>query len=194
MAIRQAGNEGAVTSRMSRRKWLKSLVIGGSIAVFGGAVAVVRTGGYPLDPGTLAKLRILSPWQYILVRDLARRLVAPDRSEGVPTSDEVGVAQFVDGYLAEMRPLLRRDVFSMLRFVEQLAPLGSGLLSRFTELSATDQDRVLSALEASHIDQLRAGFQATKALIMMGYYRHPKTFAILGYRGPLISPQETGAP
>ncbi|HEX9294429.1 MAG TPA: gluconate 2-dehydrogenase subunit 3 family protein [Polyangiaceae bacterium] len=170
------------------------MAIGGTVSVLGGTVALVRSCGYDVDAATEAKLRVLAPWQYVVVRDVARRMVAPDRSEGVPTPDEVGVAEFVDRYLMDLRPALRRDVLRMLRYLEQLAPLASGLVHRFTALSAPDQDRVLGALEASQTDLLRAGFQAMKGLVMMGYYRDPKTFSILGYRGPLLAMPDKGTP
>jgi hypothetical protein len=192
-SIREATN-GTPEPRLGRRKWLQSLVIGGVLSAFGGAVALVRTGGYGVDAATSGRLRVLAPWQYAVVRDVARRMLAADRSEGVPSADDVGVAEFVDGYLADMRPSLRRDLLRFLRFVEQLAPLGSVSFHRFTELAPIDQDEVLSALEASHIDALRAGFQALKSLVMMGYYRDPRTFAILGYRGPLLGLSEQGRP
>jgi len=175
---------------MGRRKWLQSLIMGGSLAAVGGAVAWVRTGGYSLDPEARNKLVGLAPWEFLLVRALARRVVAPDRASGVVTPDEVGVAEFVDRYVSEMRPALKIDVLRMLRFVEQLAPFRCGLLSRFTDLDEADQDRVLAALESSSIDQLRAGFQAIKGLVMMGYYRDPRTFPILGYRGPFVAASE----
>jgi hypothetical protein len=171
---------------ISRRKWLRSVLVGGTLAALGGAVALFRTAGYEGLPVSAAALRVLTPWQYAVVRAVARRMVAADRAEGVPSPDEVGVAEFVDGYLVEMRPALRRDVFRLLRYIEQLAPLGSGYKSRFTDLSPNDQDEVLRDLEASRFDQLRAGFQAMKSLVMMGYYRDPRTFAILGYAGPLV--------
>ncbi len=189
-----AGKRGVGTHRMGRRKWLQSLIIGGSLGVFGGLVALVRTSGYSLDPAVRQQLRFLAPWEFLLVRDLARRLVAPDRSSGVVAPDEVGVAEFVDRYVSEMRPSLRVDLQRMLRFVEQLAPIRSGSLRRFTDLSAADQDAVLSALESIGIDHLRAGFQSIKGLIMMGYYRDPRTFRILGYGGPLIVAPEEPAP
>jgi hypothetical protein len=37
---------------------------------------------------------------------------------------------------------------------------------------------------------MRAGFQALKGLVMMGYYRDPRTFRILGYKGPLVPDAE----
>jgi hypothetical protein len=177
-------------SAISRRKWLRSAVIGGTLAALGGAVAVLRTGGYEAPAPNMPELRVLAPWQYAVFRAVARRMVAADRSEGVLSPDEVGVTEFVDGYLVEMRPALRRDLLRMLRYVEQLAPIGAGFAGRFTDLLPRDQDEVLLALEASRFGQLRAGFQALKSLVMMGYYRDPRTFSILGYGGPLL----TGGP
>ena len=173
-------------SAISRRKWLGSALVGGTLAALGGVVALFRTAGYEGLPRTAAQLRVLAPWQYVVVRTVARRMVAADRAEGVLSPDEVGVAEFVDGYLVEMRPRLRRDLFRMLRYLEQLAPLGSGFAGRFTDLEPKEQDEVLLALEASRFDQLRAGFQAIKSLVMMGYYRDARTFAILGYGGPFV--------
>ena len=175
-----------------RRKWLGSLLIGGALSAVGGAVAMVRTTGYRLPAAV--ELRVLAPWQYAVVGAAARRIVAADRAEGVPTPDEVGVAEFIDGYLVEMRPSMRRDVFRLLRYIEQLAPMGSGFHRRFTELSPSEQDEVLLGLEASRFDQLRAGFQAMKSLVMMGYYRDARTFAILGYGGPFVMDPAKGAP
>ena len=189
-----AGNESPDATGLARRKWLASLVIGGSLSLVGGAVALVRTSGYAIDDATRARLRALVPWQFAVVRAAADRILAPDRSHGVPTAQELGVAEFIDGYLVEMSSGKRDDFFRFLRVLEQLAPLASGFLPRFTELSTADQDRVLSALESSKVDRLRAGFEAMKSLAMMGYYRDPRSFAILGYRGPLLQMPEDGAP
>jgi len=179
---------------LGRRKWLGSLLIGGGLAALGGAVALVRSSGYRVSSEAARALRVLVPWQYLVVRDVARRMVAADRAQGVPSPDEVGVTEFIDGYLVDMRPALRRDFLRLLRYVEQLAPLGSGLTARFTELSPNEQDEVLGSLEASRFDELRAGFQALKSIVMMGYYRDARTFAILGYGGPFVLDPPEPAP
>ena len=121
-------------------------------------------------------------------------MVASDRAEGAPSPDDVGVAEFVDDYLLGMRAALRRDVFRLLAYIEQLAPIGAGYKQRFTELLPDEQDEVLLALEASRFDQLRAGFQAMKSLVMMGYYRDARTFSILGYGGPFVLDRSESAP
>ena len=89
---------------------------------------------------------------------------------------------------------MRRDLLRFLRFVEQIAPLRCGYLRRFTDLDSVEQDHVLEALAASSIDALRAGFDAMKGLVMLGYYRDARTFRILGYRGPLLAPSEAPDP
>src|SRR6185295_15004756 len=132
-------------SRMKRVSRRKILVAGGLLAL-GGVVALVRTSGYVVPDGT--KLTSLEPWQWLLVRDLARRVCAPD-APGVVTPDATDVAGFVDAYAEKMPPKQRRDLFRFLRFVEQLAPAAKGYASRFTRLASEDQDRVLESLEAN---------------------------------------------
>ena len=59
-------------------------------------------------------------------------------------------------------------------------------LLRFTRLSASDQDRVLTSLQAHPSELLRGGFDGVKALVFMGYYRDPRTWSLVGYDGPLL--------
>jgi hypothetical protein len=171
------------SSRFGRRRLLRAAVVGGGVAALGTLVGLVRGGGYALPEG--AELVALAPWQYLVVRDLARRICAADAA-GVVTSDEAGVAPFVDAYVARMPRALRRDLLRFLGFVEQLAPVGLGMTSRFTRLSAADQDRVLASVEAHRSDLLRGGFDGVKALVFMGYYRDPRTWPLVGYDGPLL--------
>jgi hypothetical protein len=182
----QRGKPTSKPHAVPRRNWLGFFLIGGTLTALGGAVALLRSGGYVVAPDRLKNLRVLEPWQFVVVSGVARRIVAPDRPQGVPTPDEVGVAEFVDGYLLEMPPALRRDFLRLLRYLEDLAPFASGYTGRFAVLSPAAQDDVLAALEASRFDQLRAGFQALKSIVMMGYYRDPRTFSMLGYGGPFV--------
>ena len=186
MNDRTQGAQRSPSTAVTRRKWLGSLLRGGSIVAAGGALALVRTSGYDVAPHVRTALRALTPWQFVVISAVARRMVAPDRAEGVPSPDEVGVAEFVDAYLVDMRPQLRRDLLRLLRYLEQLAPVASGFAARFTDLAPRDQDDVLRGLEQSRVSDLRAGFQALKSLVMLGYYRDPRTFSILGYAGPFV--------
>jgi hypothetical protein len=158
-----------VLPRLTRRR----VIAGAVLAAVSGTVAVLRSGGYD------------EPWETVVIRHLARRVCAADRPD-VVTPDEVGVAPFVESYIATMPARLRKDFRRFLRFVEQVAPLGAGYASRFTKLAPEDQDKVLSSLESHSNELLRGGFDAVKAALFMGYYRDPRTWPILGYEGPRL--------
>lgn len=161
--------------------------IGGALLAAATTVAVVRTAGYHVPAEVAAKLRVLSPWQYVVLAATARRIAAPDVDDGsVPSTDEVDVAGFVDRYLGDLPPPLRRDFLRLLAFVEHLAPLGCKLATRFSRLSPGDQDRVLASLESSDQGLLRGGFDGLKSAVFMGYYRDPRTWKILDYAGPFV--------
>jgi len=171
---------------LSRRKMIKAS-IGAVIAVTASAVALVRTATrYPIDSDVRARLVSLSPAQYNIVRALAARVCAADKPGEVVGPDATDVVGFVDAYVARMPSKMRRDLFRFFNYVEQLAPAALGFASRFTQLDAADQDRVLASLESSSIDLLRGGFEGVKALLFMGYYKDPRTWTILGYDGPTL--------
>ena len=182
-----SGAQTRTERKPTRRRFLKTTLALGGLAGVGGALAFFRTRGYELAPEREGKLASLSPWQFIVVEHAARRIAAPDGGEGkVPSADDVDVAGFVDAYAAEMPDPLRSDLGKLLVYLEHVAPIGSGYVSRFSRLSPKEQDEVLSAMEASSIDDLRGGFAALKSLVFMGYYRDARTWKILGYEGPLV--------
>ncbi len=167
---------------------LKAALVTSAVVAAGSTLAVFRTRGYDLPPERARALVCLSPWQFIFVTHLARRIAAPDRpgDPAIPTTDEVDVAGFLDGYVARMPAPLRRDLFRAFAYVEHVAPLRLGLTGRFTRLALEDQDRVLAATESSGQDLLRGAFDGLKSLVFMGYYRDARTWKILGYEGPLV--------
>jgi hypothetical protein len=169
---------------LSRRRLLGAAAAAAVLA--GGALAVVRTRGYGVGPGV--RLTAMSPWQFVVVEHAARRIAAPDRDdESIPSADSLGVAAFVDTWLARLPARMRRDLGRFLAYLEHVAPLGVGFASRFTRLAPEAQDRVLASVERSSQDLLRAGFDGLKALIFIGYYRDAQTWGLLGYDGPLVA-------
>ena len=171
--------------RVSRRAVLGG--VGAALLAAAGGVAVVRTRGYEVPADVAGRLRVLAPWQWVVLAAAARRIAAPDVDDGsVPTADDVGVATFLDSYLGNLPDPMQRDFLRLLAFLEHLAPLGQKLTSRFSRLGAADQDRVLASLEASDQGLLRGGFDGLKSLVFMGYYRDPRTWKILGYAGPFV--------
>jgi len=178
----------------TRRKVLEATLAASLLLTAGSTLALLRAGGYDLSPDRAKKLAALSPWQFVFVTHVARRIAAPDRPDDltIPTTDEVDVAGFIDAYVARMPAAQRRDLLRAFVYIEHIAPLRLGLAGRFTRLSQADQDRVLAALESSGQNLLRGAFDGLKSLVFMGYYRDPRTWKILGYEGPLVHRPEGG--
>lgn len=186
-------------ANIGRRSFLRRTArAAAALAVLGtgSAIAILRTTGYQVDPARAARLRALSGWQLAVVDALLARLLAPDvpwGTEGAPpTPAEVGAAEFIDAYMAEADPPTRRDLRALLTLLEHGYPLMCGERHRFTALDGGAQDRVLQAMERSHLDAMRGCFGAIKSLAMMAYYRDPRTWGVLGYDGPLERRPEGG--
>jgi len=177
---------GTTQPKPSRRRILQA-GIAAALVAGGSAVAFVRTRGYALPAGRT--LAAFTPWQFLVVQHAARRITAPDRpgDATIPGADELDVAGFVDGWVARMDALVRRDLGRFLGYVEHVAPVGAGFASRFTRLAAAEQDEVLASIESSSKDLLRAGFDGLRSLVFMGYYRDARTWSIAGYDGPLVN-------
>jgi hypothetical protein len=159
----------------SRRRFLGWLAAGAAIG--GAGIALFRTRGYSVAPEVASKLAVLAPWQYVVIAAFGERAVAPEA---------VDVAGFADGYLVDLAPTDRRDLLAFVAYLEHVAPLGLGLTDRFSRLSPDEQLSVMSALETSSVELLRAGFQGLKALAMMALYRRPESWNALEYGGPVV--------
>ena len=166
----------------SRRRFLRRTLLGGALLTLGGIVGR-HLSGYHLPPEIAARLRVLSPKEYVILAAACRRLLAPDEA-GAPDIEAIEVVNLIDDYLARVDPAICDDVKALLHVLEHGTALAT--LSRFTHLDAADQDAVLDAWQTSRIDLRRRGFAALKSLAMLGYYDDPRTFAILGYGGPLV--------
>jgi hypothetical protein len=186
-------------SAHDRRTFLRRTVrAGGALAVLSamGIVAVVRTSGYVFDEMRAAKLKVLAPWQLVVVDALADRLCAADvpyDSPGAPpTPREANVTEFFDAFLEGGDHAVRRDCLACVSVIEHGWPLACGYRRRFSALDAASQDDVLARMESCSIDLLRGAFRSIKALVMMGYYRDPRTWGILGYDGPNVRRPDAG--
>lgn len=157
---------------VSRRRFVAYAL--GSVAALGAGIAVVRATGYRLPEGvTLLRFRA---WHYVVLNAIGERMLAP-RS--------VDVGAFVDGF-ESLSARNRTDLKSLLVYVEHVAPIGLGLVHRFSALPPETRDRVLAVLERSELSDLRAGFQALKGLCMMAYYRQDEAWKELEYSGPVV--------
>jgi hypothetical protein len=73
-------------------------------------------------------------------------------------------------------------VFSLL----ELYPTVTGRFSRFSRLPAAAQDEVLASWQGSRTALLRQALQALKALCFLAHYQDERSFAGIGYSGPLV--------
>lgn len=113
------------------------------------------------------------------------RLVAPDAPDA-PRADALAIASYLDGYLAAMDPAMQRDVSALLQLLEHGSSLFRIRASRFSQMSDEERDRTLRDWADSSLAVRRQGFQGLRALAFLGYYRDDRTFAMLGYPGPMV--------
>jgi hypothetical protein len=167
----------------SRRRFL--LVTASGMAVAGGALLAGQLQHYSLDEPSRNGLRVLSVKEFVILRAAARRILASDE-QPAPSPDEIGVAGYIDRWLAGAPAQVRRDFGRLLRVVEHSTPLYAHRRRRFSDLDEHDQDAHLHALSESSLAVLREGFVALRSLCMLGYYSDPRTWPILGYDGPVV--------
>mgnify|MGYP000393783433 CR=1 FL=1 len=147
--------------------------------------------GPRLDPARLTANRpagllpgvFFSPRQQAVLQAVALRIL--DGAEPPPSQDgAVAQCQFIDRYVAALAKPLRDDLQALLALVEY-APL-FGFAARFTRLPDAEQDAVLRHLETSRFPLLRQAFAALKSLCCLAHYQDERSFAAIGYSGPLV--------
>jgi hypothetical protein len=175
---------------ISRRGFLRAGLLGA--VALGGAAAIGRQlRGYAVDAATARRLRVLSPKEYLVMAAVARRVVAPDAGDA-PSADAVETALAVDAYVSKLPAAVQSEVSALLQLVEHGALLFGWFRlrgSRFTRMSADEQDATLRDWETSSLTVRRRGFQALRTLAFLGYWRDDRTWALIGYSGPMLPGQ-----
>lgn len=175
---------------MKRRSFLRSGLTWTALAA-GAVAAGVRVLDYDRGDRRVAAMLSLAAWEVAVVDALAERICAADVPYGVigapPSPRECEVVEFVDGFVASSERAIARELHAALAAVEHGAPILIGSARRFSSLSPERRDAVLAAMESSTIGLVRGCFAGVKSLVMMGYYRDPRTWGILGYDGPLVA-------
>lgn len=141
-------------------------------------------------------MRALSAAEVAVIDAIANRMlladVPYDALGAPPTPRECEVVEFVDAFVADSEHAIQRELHAAIGAVEHFFPLLIGSPRRFTSLSPADQDRVLDAMDKSIMDLIRGCYGGLKSIVMMGYYRDPRTWGVLGYDGPLLNRPEGG--
>ena len=178
-----------MTRGSTRRSFLRVGLAGGALLTLSAIVGRSLT-GYSLPPGT-PRPRTLSEKELLVLAAAVARLVAPDGPDA-PPADPLALALWLDGHLATMDAAIVADVRALLHFVEHGGPLFRLRATRFTRMGAAEQDATLDAFADSPLALRRQGLQGLRALAFLAYYRDDRTFALLGYPGPMIA--RTAAP
>ena len=170
---------------MNRRRFLQLSALG-SVGLAVALVVGEHTLGRTLPDGLNQRLSlvVLSPSESTTLRAVALRVL--DGATPSATLDGgAAICQFVDRYLASLPVGLRRDVRALLHLVE-LFPLAQLRMSRFSHLRTDEQDALLSSWQDSRLALLRQGFQGLKSLCCLAHYQDARSFASIGYSGPLL--------
>jgi hypothetical protein len=160
--------------------------VGGSALVFTGGLLAWHSSGYELPEETQRLLRTLTAKEALIVAAVAARILRSDHRDD-PSAADVDAALFIDGIAARLAERNLRDLRRLLHVVEHVLPVWEGHFSRFTRLAGAEQDAVLRAMMTSEVTVLRGAFDSLKCLCVMAYYRDPRTWARIGYDGPLVA-------
>ncbi len=153
--------------------------------------APVLTRRRVLGLGLLSGLALLAagstPFWSARERDILRavidRLFDPGEYQA-PTPAQVDAVQAAETYLGHLPRRERLLCRGLIRTLEWGCLWTRG--SRFTRLTAQDQDDVLADLETSRLYPRRLAFSSLKQIGAMAYYQHPSTWAHLAYPGPWV--------
>ena len=185
-AMSRAAAPTSTTTSRSRRSILRVGLWGS--ALLGASAIIGRSlSGYVLPPGVV-RPSTLSDKELLVLAAAVQRLVATDGPDA-PSPDGLALASWLDSYLAGLDAPLRRDLRALLHLLEHGSSLFRLRATRFTHLSPDEQDATLEDWSQSVLSVRRQGFQALRSLAFVAYYRDDRTFALLGYPGPMILPK-----
>jgi hypothetical protein len=174
---------------MNRRVFLKRTLLGGAALTVAGAVplALRRTRLLPLPA---EPLRFFSPREYSVFEAVAERMVNP------LSARELRVAQKADALMAAADADSQRDLRQLLALFDNALAgfLFDGQITPFTWLGPEEQDRSLQHWRESRLAVRRSGFQALERLSLALAYSDPRTYAGIGYPGPLTLVRRGGSP
>lgn len=158
--------------------------MGGALLALGGLGALSLRKGPPRDLPREG-LGVLDAREYAVMAALAARIV-PDRP-GFPTVEELSTAVAADALLQKMDASVRAEMKQLLRLFENALTnaLFGGRPRPFTSLSPPTQDEVLREWRDSRLEVRRTGYQALRGLVLAAYYGDARTWAAVGYPGPV---------
>jgi hypothetical protein len=142
---------------------------------FVAGLATYLFGYAPGDPS----LKHLGRRQQAVVAAIADAMF-PDKGPISLSGTQAGLVQYFDLQFAEV-PKDKRTLMALLLVFMELAPMLFGPhRGRFTTLTQTQREDVLSSLNASRFYFLRLCFNSIRAVLCMGYFANANVVAQIG--------------
>lgn len=165
----------------SRRSVLKLGLLGSLGLAVGGVGLGLRSGLLRTPAGVLRCLDL----RRFSTLAAAAEVLSPG-GNGLPTAEQVHVAERVDEAFSLCHPGVQREMRQLLALLES-ALTGALIDRRITPFSACDlatRKRVLGSWQASRNPLLAAGFHALHAFCAGAFYSAPEVMGRIGYPGP----------
>jgi hypothetical protein len=119
-------------------------------------------------------------------RRILGAVVARMVDTGEAPVDPADAVATIDALCASLDPALTEPLPLLVRLVEWSPPLFQLRFARFTNLPPGEQDDCLRDWMTSRLGLRRMGFAALKNLSMLGWYSQERSWASVGYAGPLL--------
>lgn len=121
-----------------------------------------------------------------ILTQIAERMVFTGEPTSVALRD-TGCIDAIDALCSNLAPSVAGQVRMLLRAYEY-GPLFLDLsFSRFTRMSAEQQDASLRSWQTSRLALRRLGFAGMRNLCLYGFYSQPESWQAIGYAGPLLA-------
>ena len=111
-----------------------------------------------------------------------RRVIDAVAQRMIAAEERIDVADAILSYIATLPVPMRKDIRLLIFLFEYLPPLVVFRLSRFSRLSAQDQDRYIEAWGTSRFALLRTGFRVLKGLSVSIHYQNPAAWKSINYQ------------
>ena len=174
----------APSLRATRRGFLSLTAVGAALTALSrlpaaGAVATNR-----------CETTFFSEHERELLTGVVERMVATGAPDA-PAVRETGSIEVIDRICAGLDPGVSEVLPNLLRLVEWGPLLFDFTPTRFSKMSDAEKDASLRAWMTSRLDLRRRAFYALRNLSYLGYYSQDATWALIGYQGPFVLPEET---
>ena len=178
--------------RTSRRGFLK---LGGTagLATLAGLPTLPSLASEDADGGPGAPAAgFFSEREREVLTAVAERMVDTGETDA-PTVRDTRAIPVIDATCANLPPDVTQLLPVALVLFEWWPFLGELRFRRFSQLGPQERDESLAGWMNSRFGTRRLAFQALRNLSLLGYWSQQETWPLIGYQGPLLSRDVSGA-